>query len=323
MDIDVNQPFNIYNPVYGNTEVPVFDRSQNVRNRANAYNRGFTVRALYAQDEIGFLQNKIRLTLAARHTELVTIGKTKTDKKFTPRFGLSADILPNFTAYALYDQSFLGQTGISESGDYFDPIKANDIEGGIKTSLLNGRLNASFGVYQITKENVLVTDPENTNFSIQLGEIQSKGIEFDMQGEITPQLNVVLNYANTNVEITKDTNLENIGKKVSGHAKHLTNGWLNYNFANTSKLKGFGASLGYQYQIDRSAWSWGADNQTDLPDYFRLDGGLSWKNDNVRIQLNVNNILDEYLYSGSNYGSYLYWQSEPGINGRFTVTYNF
>lgn len=320
--IDTDQPFNIYNPVYGQTETPTFNRSQKVRNRPNAYNYGSTIRAFYAQDEISFLENKIRLTLAARHTELVTLGKTKTDKKFTPRFGLSADILPNLTAYALYDQSFLGQTGISKTGEYFDPVEANDIEGGIKTSLLDGRLKASVGVYQITKQNVLVTDPEDINFSIQLGEIQSKGIEFDMQGEITPQLNIVLNYANTNVEITKDTNPDNIGQRVAGHAKHLTNGWLNYNFANTSKLKGFGASIGYQYQIDRSAWAWGADNKSDLPDYFRLDGGLSWKNKKMRIQFNVNNILDEYLYSGSNYGSYLYWQSEPGINGRVTVTYN-
>ena len=321
--IDVNQPFNIYNPVYGNTETPVFDRSVAVRNRADAYNTGFTVRAFYAQDELSFLNNKIRLTLAGRYTQLVTLNKPETDKKFTPRVGLSADILPNLTAYALYDQSFLGQTGVSKTGENFDPVDANDLEGGLKTKLFNGRLKASLGVYQITKQNVLVTDPEDINFSIQLGEIQSKGIEFDMQGEITPELNVILNYANTNVEITKDTNPDNIGNRVAGHAKHMTNGWLNYNFANTSKLKGFGASIGYQYQVDRSAWAWGADNQSDLPDYFRLDGGLSWKNNKVRIQLNVNNILDEYLYSGSNYGSYLYWQSEPGINGRVTLTYNF
>tara|TARA_R110000796_G_scaffold35017_3_gene90168 strand:+ start:151922 stop:154258 length:2337 start_codon:yes stop_codon:yes gene_type:complete len=321
--IDVAEPFNIYNPVYGNTVLPVFDRSLKVRDRPNATNTGTTTRGFYAQDEIGFLQDKIRLTLAARYTDLVILGKDKTDSKFTPRFGLSIDVLPSLKAYALYDKSFIGQTGVSITGDYFDPEEANDIEGGIKKTFFDGRLKTSLGVYQITKQNVLVSDPENINFSIQLGEIQSKGIEFDLQGEITSDLNVVLNYANTNVEITEDTNPDNIGTRVAGHAKHMTNGWLNYNFPSTSKLKGFGASLGYQYQVDRSAWAWGADNQSDLPDYFRLDGGLSWRNDHLRIQANVNNILDEYLYSGSNYGSYLYWQSEPGINGRVTVTYSF
>lgn len=321
--VDVDTPFNIYNPVYGNTVLPEFDRSLRPEENPNAFNTGTITRGFYAQDEIGFLQDKIRLTLAGRYTNLSILGKDETDAKFTPRFGLSVDVLPSFKAYALYDQSFIGQTGVSQSGDYFDPVDAIDIEGGLKKTFINGRLNTSLGVYQITKQNVLVTDPENINFSIQLGEVQSKGIEFDLQGEITPELNLILNYANTNVEITEDTNPDNIGTRVAGHAKHMTNGWLNYNFSEDSKLKGFGASLGYQYQVDRSAWSWGADNQTDLPNYFRLDGGLSWKNDHFRVQANVNNILDEYLYSGSNYGSYLYWQSEPGVNGRLTLTYSF
>jgi len=320
---DIDQPFNIYNPVYGNTELPVFNKSVPVQYRDNIYNYGGINRSVYVQDEIGFFNDKARLTLAGRYTNLFTRGKDETDSKITPRIGLSVDILPSLTAYALYDRSFIGQNGVSFTGETFDPVDANDIEGGIKKSFFDGRLRTSLGAYQITKQNVLVTDPENPNFSIQLGEIQSKGIEFDLQGEITPELNVILNYANTNVEITEDTNPESIGQRVAGHAKHLTNGWLNYKFPEISKLQGFGASLGYQYQIDRSTWSWGADNESQLPNYFRLDGALSWSNDQFRVQLNVNNLLNEYLYSGSNYATYLYWQSEPGINGRVTVTYNF
>ncbi|MFH6602136.1 TonB-dependent siderophore receptor [Maribacter algicola] len=317
-------PFNIYNPVYGNSTPLDFDRSVAVqhRNGGDPYS-GNTVRAYYLQDEIGFLNDKIRLTLAGRYTELLTLGKEDQDKKFSPRAGLSVDILPTLSAYALYDQSFLPANGVDFNGDTFDPIEANDIEGGIKKSFFNDKLKTSLGAYQITKQNVLVTDPEHPDFSIQLGEVRSKGIEFDVQGEITPELNVILNYANTNVEITEDTDESVIGERVAGHAKHVTNGWLNYNFAKTSVLKGFGASLGYQYQIDRSTWAWAADNQSDLPDYFRLDGALLWKNNKFRVQLNVNNLLNEYLYAGANYGTYLYWQSEPGINGRVTVTYNF
>lgn len=315
-------PFNIYNPVYGNSTPLNFDRSIPIRDRTDGVPySGNTIRAYYLQDEIHFLNNKVRVTLAGRYTELITRGKPEQDEKFTPRFGLSVDIVPTLTAFALYDQSFLAANGVDVNGNYFSPIKANDIEGGIKKEFFNGKLKTSLGLYQITKQNVLVTDPENPNFSVQLGEIQSKGIEFDLQGQVLPELNVILNYANTNVEITEDTEPDNVGQRVAGHAKHLTNGWVNYNFNKTSALNGFGISLGYQYQIDRSSWAWGADNQTDLPDYFRLDGGLSWRNNKFKIQLNINNILDEYLYSGANYGSYLYWQSEPGINGRLTLSY--
>jgi iron complex outermembrane receptor protein len=38
----------------------------------------------------------------------------------------------------------------------------------------------------------------------------------------------------------------------------------------------------------------------------------------------VNNILNEYLYSGGKYsGSYFYWQAEPGTNVRLSVSYKF
>ena len=324
LPVDTATPFNIYNPVYG-VAIPEFDRSVNVQYRdgGQPYSAN-TLRGYYFQDEIGFLEDKIRLTLAGRYTNLYTQGKDENDNVVTPRVGLSVDILPDLAIYGLYDQSFLPQAGMSADLEPLnDPVDANDIEGGIKKTFFNGRLRTSLGAFQITKENILTGDPENPNFSIYLGEVQSKGIEFDLQGQVTPELNVVLNYANTKVEVTKDTNPDRVGTRVAGHAKHVTNGWLNYNFAQTSALKGFGASLGYQYQVDRSTWAWAADNQSDLPDYFRLDGALSWKNSNFRVQLNINNILDEYLYSGANYGSYLYWQSEPGINGRITVAYTF
>lgn len=318
-------PFNIYNPVYGNAVYPHFDRTQPIKVRGAANHRGNNYNAYYLQDEIWMLKNKLRLTLAARYTNMnvFAYGNDTQDKKITPRVGVSYDLLPSLTIYGLYDQSFSPQFGASYNNEKFKPVEASDIEGGIKKRWFNGKLNTSITVYQITKENILVADPNNQNFSIQLGEVQSKGIELDIQGKLTSQLDVVFNYAHTNVEITKDTDPTKIGNEIAGHAKHITNGWLNYTFPNEAVLKGFGVSLGYQYQIDRSSWAWSADNEAILPDYFRLDGGLSWRNRNFRVNLNVNNILNKHLFSGSAYSSYVYWQNEPKINGRLTVAYKF
>ncbi len=328
-------PFNIFNPVYGNSQPLNFDRSVPVQNRrgGNPYS-GFTNRSFYAQDEIGLLENKVRLTLAGRYTILSTLNFADSDKKFTPRFGLSIDVMPTLTVYGLYDKSFIAQSGVGttdptsptpdNSFAIRTPQEASDIEGGIKKSFFDNRLRATFGAFLITKKNLLQGIPGFFGVSYLQDEVQSKGLEFDLQGEITPELSIILNYANTNVEVTEDNLVSaNVGNRIAGHAKHVTNGWFNYNFNDASLFKGFGAALGYQYQIDRSTWAWGAENQSDLPDYFRLDGALSWKSKHIRVQLNVNNLLDEYLYSGANYGSYLYWQSEPGINGRLGVTYTF
>jgi iron complex outermembrane receptor protein len=276
------------------------------------------------QDELGFFDNRVLLTLAGRYTSYRSseYGATTKDDVFTPRVGLNIAIDQNTSVYGLYDQSFIPQAGANKEGKAFDPVRGNDLEGGIKRKWAGGRWNSSLSVYQITKENVLTTDPSDINYSIQLGEAQSKGIELDIQGEIVRGLNVILNYANTNVEVTKDSNPEVVGTRVAGHARHMTNGWLKYQFGN-STLKGLGLGLGYQYQVDRSSWSWAAENQADLPDYFRLDGAVSWENERFSLGLNVYNLLNEYLYSGAAYADYYYWQTEPGTNFRLSIGYRF
>lgn len=325
--IDVTTPFNIYNPVYGNAVFPEFDRSKSVKDRDGLVKYETLTKGYYLQDEIGFFKDRFRVSLAGRYTDayILSSGPTEEeDAKFTPRVGLSFDILPSFTVYGLYDQAFKPQTGASKTNEAFDAEIATDIEGGLKKTWFHGKLNTSLTIFQITKDNILVADPEDNNFSVQIGQVQSKGLEFDLQGQITPELNVVLNYSNTDVEITEDSDPTLIGTKVAGHSKHITNGWLNYNFNAASKLKGFGLSLGYQYLVDRSSWAWSTNGQEPiLPDYFRLDSGVSWRNNKVGVRLNVNNILNEYLYSGAGYGDYIYWQSEPGTNARLTVSYKF
>ena len=322
-------PLAYENPVHNvpSTSMPTWDRSQSVRKRSyGTYlaNQNLRYSALYIQDELAFFDDFIRLTVAGRYTSYQSevYAATTDDNILTPRVALSVSLDDHTSVYGLYDQSFTPQSGTSKEGKAFEPEKGNDLEFGIKRNWANGRWNSSLTYYWITKKNVLTTDPEDINFSIQLGEAQSKGFEFDLQGEIARGLNLILNYANTDVEITEDTNPDVVGTKLAGHAKHMTNGWLKYQFSKNT-LKGLGLALGYQYQVDRSSWSWGADNESVLPDYFRLDGAISWTNNDFTIGLNVNNLLNDYLYSGSSYSNYVYWQTEPGTNFRLNMSYKF
>ena len=316
INIDTEEnPFNIYNPQPA-AIAPVFDRSTPLTQRAVGYIT-YEYLAYYAQDELGFFNDDLRLTLAGRYTEMKTnsYGSTSTDKVFTPRVAASYSILDNLSAYAMFDQSFLPTQGADAEGNSFDPVTAGDIEGGIKYEFGDGKWNVAAGYFNITKDKILVPGPD-PNYSIQIdSDVTSRGFEFDLRGELFTGLGVVLNYANTNVEDAD-------GNKVVGFSKHITNGWFNYKFQERA-LEGFGVSLGYQYLVDRSTWAWGADGETDLPDYFRMDGALSWENNKFRVALNLNNLLNEYLYSGADYGSYVYWQSEPGRNFRLSFNYKF
>ena len=311
----IGNPYNIYNPQPA-AVLPQFDRNTSLEQRADGIITSQYL-SYYAQDALGFLNDDLRLTLAGRYTEFKSSNNASSDDKvFTPRVAVSYSILDNLNVYGMYDQSFLPTQGVNAQGNPFDPVTAADVEGGLKYEFLGGKWNASATYFNITKDKILQPDPQDANYSIQIdSDVTSRGFEFDLRGEVANGLGVVFNYAYTNVE-------DEDGNPIAGFSKHITNGWLNYTFQEP-QLRGVGISLGYQYLADRSTWSWGSDGNTDLPDYFRMDGALSWENNTFKVSLNVNNLLNEYLYSGADYGSYVYWQSEPGRNFRLGLTYKF
>lgn len=320
--------FNIYAPVYGQATAPVFDRSKNIRERGVRYYNAYT--GVYVQDELGFFNNKLRLTLAGRFTSLKTGDVYSGDfrnNRVTPRVGLSYSVDKNTSVYFLNDQSFMENYGSDWQKKSFDPIVGNNLEFGVKKDWLNGKWNSAVSVYQITRKNVLTADLDHPNpsggyYSRQSGEQKTKGVEVDIKGQIVRGLDVIVNYAFTEAKVSKDSKAENVGNQVPGSSKHVQNTWLNYRL-DKGKLSGLGISVGYQYQAKRSPWYVFDGSENSLPDYFRLDGSVSYQKEKIGFNVVVNNILNQYLYSGAPYSNYFYWQAEPGTNVRFTVSYKF
>lgn len=319
--------FNVYKPVYGQGSILEVDRSKNIRERGVRYYNGYT--GYYLQDEMGFLDDKLRLTLAGRITQLKTGDVYSGDfkrSKFTPRVGLSYSIDANTAAYALVDQSFMENYGVDESGRVFDPVTGTNMELGIKRDWMNGKWNSALTVYQIKRDNVLAADPTKPNpaggfFNTETKQ-ETKGVEVDIKGQLVKGLDVIINYAFTEAKVVDHPEKAAIGTQVAGSSRHIQNAWLNYRL-DRGKLAGLGISMGYQYQAKRSPWFVFDGTENSLPDYFRMDGSISYQRKNIGFNLVVNNILNKYLYSGAPYADYFYWQAEPGTNVRFTVGYKF
>ena len=326
--------FSLYDPVYGTPAngYPEWNRTTSLRQRAGKY--GYvaqTYTGVYIQDELGFLDNKLHLTLAGRYSNVKNndYGTEATAEKVTPRIGLSVSIDRQTSVYALYDQSFLPQTGFKKDGSNIKPLTGNNMELGIKKEWFGGKWSATAALYRILKNNENASDPGDATgrFIVQLGQTRSQGAEFDLRGEIAKGLTLTANYALTDSKITKaDTSVasqKTIGNKVPGYAKHTANAWLNYKIS-SGALKGVGVSAGFTFLGERSTWNWaGATQQQALPDYTKFDGGIFWEQDKLRVALNVYNIANKFLYSGSTYSDYYYWQAEPGRNWRLGVSYRF
>lgn len=330
--------FDTQNPYYG---VPVngypqFDYSTPLEERAQAIGGLMDQRytALYLQDELGFMNNKLRLTLAGRYTYLSQAewgGAPVSDKHFTPRIGLSLSLDKSTSVYAVYDQAFIPQAGRLADGGDVKPITGSNRELGIKRDWVGGKWNTTIAVYSIEKNNELTPDPNSNpaaGLSIELGKKKSQGIEFDLRGKITNELSLIANYAFTEskvTEVAEGVTVVKEGDIVPGYAKHVANAWLNYKLQG-GKLKGLGLSAGFSFLSGRETyWDPSPDPAEVLPDYFKLDGGVFWERNKISVNLNVFNILNEYLYSGSYYSwlSAYYWQTDPPRNARFSITYRF
>ena len=313
-------PLNTKNPVYGvpysvfgaNLMVPdTFDNQ-------SYYN--FSWRAGYIQDHIKLL-DKVVVTLAGRYTAYQTPQTTEVEqsKAFTPRAGLTWLINDHVSAYGLYDQSFVHQAGRSFSGGRFKPLRGNNIEFGLKGQWLNGRLQTNLAVYQITKNNLLASDPLHANFSVQLDKQVSKGVEVDVLGALTNNLNVVANYAYTDSR----THNTDAGGDVPTFMvpKNNANVWLRYTLTHGT-LNGLSLSLGLNVIDGSRAVSFGQTNAVYAPGYQLVNGAVSYQRRRLRLALNGTNLLNmRYMPSGIYISNTWFYTPSNPVDFRLSASY--
>ncbi|MEH2010280.1 TonB-dependent siderophore receptor [Nostoc sp.] len=255
---------------------------------------------IYLQDQITLLDN-LKLLVGGRFdfTEqkndnlLASTSTSQSDQAFSPRVGLVYQPIPAISLYASYSSSFVPNIGTSVNGSTFDPAQGTQYEVGVKADLSN-RLSATLAAYQITKTNVLTTDPNNPDFSILTGEQRSRGVELDIAGEILTGWKIIASYAYTDAQITKD-NQYAVGNLLDSVAKNTVSLWTTYEIQRGS-LQGLGFGLGLYYVGDRQG---DLDNSFVLPSYFRTDAALYYKRNNWKFALNIKNLFDEKYYETS------------------------
>lgn len=330
-EFDVSDPY-LGVPVNG---YPVFDRTTSLEARAALAGGAMTqeYKGVYLQDELGFFGNQLRLTLAGRFTSVSQSawgGAPDKANHFTPRIGLSWSVNKQTALYALYDQAFVPQSGRVFGGGRVQPITGNNQEVGLKRNWAGGAWSTSVSAYRILKENELTADPLHStpteSYSIVLGQKIARGIEFDVRGRLASGLDLIANYAYTDAEVTKVaegiTDYE-AGDDLLGYVANTANTWLTYRIQRGA-LRNLGAAAGFTWLWDRKTDDWDTSD-VRLPDYFKLDAGLFWENDDLRITANLFNVTDDYLFTGSYYSwnNAFYWQSETPRNLRVSIGYKF
>lgn len=213
------------------------------------------------------------------------------DTGYSTRLGATYALSNQIKPYASFSTGLTPQSAsdqqTSEDGSEFDPEENQQFEVGVRTYLLNNKLNLNFALYHIVKNNILTEDPDDDDYNISIGEIRSQGFEVDVLADITPRWVANINYAYNDLEV-KDS--DNSTRALSNSPYHQLGIWTRYEFPSITSSIAFGADY-VSEQTDR-------DENTIQP-FTVYD--VSWQTlwQDWKFQANIKNVFDkEYAVSG-------------------------
>lgn len=308
-------PLDLFNPVYGTVEGP-YTVGLDAQRFYNTW-------GLYLQDQITLLPN-LKLLLGGRYDwarqkirdRLAETEERQLDQAFSPRVGVVYQPIEPVSLYASWTRSFQPNEGRNFDNQLFDPERGEQFEVGVKADIAQ-KLFATLAFYQLDRSNVLTTDLDNFNFSIQTGKRRSRGIEFDLAGEILPGWNIIASYAYTDSRITKD-NYFPVGTLIDNVPRHGASLWTTYTLQK-GPVKGLGFGFGVFYVGEREG---DLNNSFQLPSYLRTDAAIFYKRDQLRLALNLKNLFN-VRYFEATYGSDLnvYYGAPFTVQGTISLEF--
>lgn len=209
----------------------------------------------------------------------------------TGRIGIVWVDPSGFAPYASYSTSFQAQPGVSSDGTPFEPTTGRQYEVGLRYEPQN--LNARFtaALFDIRRQNVLTPDPNRQNFSIQTGEVASRGIELEVVATVAERLNVSASYTYNKVYITKDTRPARVGLNIPMVPRQKATLWTDYTLP--ERLSGVNIGLGLRW----NSRSWDTLNTLITPaSPVLVDARVGYRTDRWELSVNAQNLVDKTYF---------------------------
>lgn len=279
-------------------------------------------KAVYLQDQISrddwVLQLNWRRTLVTQSSRLdarefnfvadtpaVTIGRN------TPGAGLIYRVAPSVSLYANVANGFVAQTIEQCGGGLVPPMSSKNKELGAKFSLFNDKLSLTTAAFQIDQSGTLVFDRVNQCYNVRPAQ-RSTGYEIDLQGELAPGWQAIMNYTHsTSKDVVDPTAV------FPGKPRHKGSLWTNYKLP---QVRGLGVGLGISAQ---SGMLGSVDKEYPfyIPKQVQVDASVFYDIPKWSFTLGVKNVADRLLYSGTSAAAYV--PVVPGRNFMLTAKHSF
>ncbi|MCG2840136.1 TonB-dependent siderophore receptor [Sandaracinobacter sp. RS1-74] len=252
---------------------------------------------LYLQDQMKIAERWV-IVAGLRHdwtrsrstpADGVSPSVTETTNATTGRFGVVYLADNGIAPFVSFSQSFAPQSGRDRLGNRFSPTRGEQFEAGVRWQPEGGDTMLSAVAYQLTKSNVLATDPDDYNQLVELGEVRSRGIELEARARFSAATNLIAIYAYTDSKTTESSPVtpEEVGKQSGNVPKHQASLWLDHDFAALG-LAGFTLGGGVRYIGETRALF----RDLDVPSYTVVDALVSYDIGSWRFAVNASNLFD-------------------------------
>lgn len=198
--------------------------------------------------------------------------------------------------FAGFSESFTPATARDRDQNLLKPESGQGFELGVKGEIIDGRLGYTAAIFDITKNNVALPDPEVPLASVASGQQEAKGIDIDLYGQITDriEINASLGYVD--------------GEDENGQLLPFSTDITSALFVTYTSEKNWDASFGWRYTDDRLAiadenFDGVFDDQVFLDPQLIFNAAVGYERGAWRAQLNFDNLTDErYAETASGLG---------------------
>lgn len=228
------------------------------------------------------------------------------DNDITPRLAVTYQPFEDMSVYVNYSESF-NPTSSADQEDVvgegsLQPESGKQTEVGIKSEWFDGKIMSTLAAYRINKQNVVMSNPDDTGLGdgipalLNIGEVESNGLEATLVGDINDDWTVTANYAYNDTIVIKGVTNDSItntfgdGTRFANAPRHQAGLWTRYELTDIDSSIAFGLN----YVSEQLSLS----GQKVQPfTVFDMRWTTSW--DDILFSINVNNLFDEeYAVSG-------------------------
>lgn len=294
-----------YAPVYGRPMGPATPA-------AFAWKSDMQRLGIYAQQQmkiagkwvvmLGGRQDRVRYDERNFFTGEKNVDNEKS-QAFSGRAGLVYLADNGLAPFLSYSESFEPTDGRDRLGNRFKPTRGAQYEAGVRYQPEGSGTLLSAVVYQLTQDNVSVPDPASASFSVQAGQVRSRGFELEARTGLGRHGRLIAAYAYTDARTTRASPLQpqEQGRRSLSTPLHQLSLWGDY------ALDAWGAPgvrLGAGWRYLGETFGLAQGTRVTLPSYGLIDAMVSYRTGPWRFALNVSNLADRNYIASCTYGCF-------------------